>query len=212
MLNYFSIFPRNLYRIGDDNSFSLVTNLTTRFTIESNVKENIFMYFKYDIKDGESPEVLSAKIYGTPFNHWLILMLNDIVDVENQWPLDSKQMAKYLNDKYGDKDPTKTGIVWSQQNTHSYYKVISAKVGTGSVKIEKFRVDVNTYNSITSSYGNQLTLNDGNIYYYDITKETKDYFEYETEENDKKRTINLLKKEYIPAIEQQVKSLMLDRK
>lgn len=198
--------------MGDDNSFSLVTNLTTRFTIESNVKENIFMYFKYDIKDGESPEVLSTKIYGTPFNHWLILMLNDIIDVESQWPLDGKQMAKYLNNKYGDKDPNKTGVIWAQTNIHSYYKVISAKVGTGIVKVDKFRVDVNTYNSITESYGNQLVLNDGNIYKYDITKETIDYFQYETEENDKKRTINLLKKEFVPAIEQQVKSLMLDRK
>jgi hypothetical protein len=136
------------------------------------------MYFKYDIKENETPEILSSKIYGTPFNHWLILILNNIVDIENQWPLDGKQFERYLNSKYKEKDLTKTGSVWAQQNTHSYYKVRTARVGIEKAKVDKFQVDANTYASIVQSNNNQFTLPDGNVYRYDITKETKNYYTF----------------------------------
>lgn len=212
MNNYFSIFPKTYYQLNDNSSVDIVTNLLTRFTIETNVKDNVVMYFKYDIRDGETPEIVSSKFYNTPYRHWLILMLNNIVDIETQWPLDGKQFERYLNQKYGDKDPTKTGVVWSKSNTHSYYKVEKNRIsGNDKINYEKYRVDVNTYTAITESYNNTFTLPDGNVYYYDTLKETKSYYDYESEENEKKRSIQLLRKEFAAPLEEQVKKLLVGR-
>ena len=50
-----------------------------------------------------------------------------------------------------------------------------------------------------------LTLDDGNPITITTTKETKSYYDYEVEENEAKRTIKLLKPEFVSSIEEEIK-------
>jgi hypothetical protein len=67
-------------------------------------------------------------------------------------------------------------------------------------------LDANTYaNTIIST--DTKTLKDGTTIKLDVTKETKTYYDYEIEVNESKRTINLLKPEFVPAVESELKKV-----
>jgi hypothetical protein len=211
MAKYFNYFPKAIYspqNAGEGYSVDYVTNITSRFGFEASFKENTSVYYKYDIQDSDTPEIIADKMYGSSEKHWVILMLNDIVDPQFDWPLDQRTINVFINEKYSaNASVGQTGISWAQQNTHSYYRVEKrTTISTGTYDEKEIQLDANTYtNTIEST--NTVTLKDGNTIKIDVTKKTKSYYEYEIETNEAKRTINILKPEFVPAVESELKKV-----
>jgi hypothetical protein len=209
MANYFNYFPKTVYNLNENSSSSdIVTNIISRFGLEQAFKDNSVVYYEYDIQDGDTPEIIAGKLYGSPERHWAVLMINDIVDPQFDWPLDQRTIISYINSKYSaNASAGQTGISWAQQNTHSYYKIETRTTNLTNTKLEtKFQLDANTYANVTSSISN-ITLNDGNPITVTVTKETKTHYDYEIEQNEEKRKIKLLKPEFISAIENEIKTI-----
>jgi hypothetical protein len=65
-----------------------------------------------------------------PEKHWIVLMFNDIIDPQYDWPLDQRTIIKYINDKYSANgathNPPQSGLVWAQDitNVKAYYKTL----------------------------------------------------------------------------------------
>ena len=64
------------------------------------------LFDTYVVKDGETPEMIADKLYGSPELHWVVLMANDITDRFHQWPLSAAQVNQYIVDKYDDVNGT----------------------------------------------------------------------------------------------------------
>jgi hypothetical protein len=60
----------------------------------------------------------------------------------------------------------------------------------------------------TSTSSNTYTTQAGQTVTIAITKERQTYYDYEVEENEAKREINLIKSEFIPAIEKEFKKII----
>ena len=103
---YFGNFPIIAYDSVGNGDFKLVTNLLKRVAIRSKVRSNTLLYDTYDVKEGETPEILADKLYGDPELHWVILLFNDITDVYHQWPQNQNQFLACINDKYSNVDAT----------------------------------------------------------------------------------------------------------
>ena len=103
---YFENFPLIPYDSVGDGNFKLVTNLLKRVAVRSKVKINASYYDTYDVKEGETPEMIADKLYVDPELHWVILLLNDITDRYHQWPKNQNQFLAYVNDKYSNVDST----------------------------------------------------------------------------------------------------------
>ena len=103
---YFVNFPLIPYDSVGNGQFKIVTNLLKRVAVRSKVKTNTALYDTYDVKEGESPEIIAHKLYDDPELHWVILLLNDITDKYHQWPKNQNQFLAYVNDKYSDVDAT----------------------------------------------------------------------------------------------------------
>lgn len=217
MAKYFNLFPKTLYTNSDDtNSLDTVTNIISRFSFEQALKDNSSAFYKYEIKETDTPEIIARKFYDHSERHWIVLMFNDIVDPQFDWPLEYRVLNDFINTKYSTPEyadtanTSNTGLAWSQTNVHSYYKVIRQTTSTGTT-IEKFEVDSTTYaNNVIMQNGTNVTrqLQDGSSVNIVISKETKSYYDYEVEENEKKRNIKLLKKEFIPAVEKEFKRVI----
>ena len=163
---YFDVFPIILYDSIGDYNFKDVTNLLRRVRLRAKVKTNVMMFDTYDVKNGETPEMIADKLYGTTELHWVVLMVNDITDRFHQWPLSAAQFNQYVADKYDDIN----GI-------HHYE--VAQESGDTTVKIwVENDVDTDAYTSTA------------------ITRITN--YEYELEEQDRKRQIQLLDPEYLP--------------
>jgi|TARA_R110000868_G_scaffold144612_1_gene363890 predicted secreted protein len=212
MAKYFNFFPKVLYTPNSQlESLDVLTNLTTRFTFEQKFKEDTSVYYKYDIRDGDTPEILSYKLYGTPEKHWIILLMNDIVDPLFDWPLKQQNVINFVNSKYSaNASVGQTGYEWAASNIHSYYKIETQTMNSnGQQNISKYQIDANTYAALASS-STPYTLADGNQITIAISKEPKTYYEYEVDENENKRTIKILKPEIIPAVEKEFKRVLND--
>ena len=103
---YFGHFPFIPYDSVGDGEFKLVTNLLKRVAVRSKVKTNVLVFDTYDLKSGETPELIADKLYNDPELHWVVLMMNDITDRYHQWPLNENQFLAHINDKYSNVDAT----------------------------------------------------------------------------------------------------------
>ena len=103
---YFANFPLIVYDSVGNGEYKLVTNLLKRVAIRAKVKVNTLLYDTYDVKEGETPEILADKLYNDSELHWIVLMVNDITDRYHQWPQNQNQFLADINDKYSNVDAT----------------------------------------------------------------------------------------------------------
>ena len=134
---YFGSFPVIPYDSKGDLKFKDVTNLLRRVGIRTKLKSNALLYDTYNVKEGETPEMIAHKLYGDSELHFVIMLVNDITDRYHQWPMSLSQFQEFINDKYDDPD----GI-------HHYESTQTS--GDTKVKIEVFNeVDSDAYTGLT---------------------------------------------------------------
>jgi len=214
MARFFNYFSKTVYTANTAvGGLDTVTNIISRFAFEQRLKENSAAFYKYSIQDSDTPEIIAHKYYDNSERHWIVLMFNDIVDAQYDWPLRYENFISYVDSKYtanGAANTTvQTGLAWAMNinNVHSYYKIIKRTSADGTVIEEKLQVDANTYANVGAT-SSSITLQSGNIITQAITKEKKTYYEYEQEENESKRDIILLKPEFVPQIEKEFKKVI----
>ena len=134
---YFDAFPVIPYDSKGDLNYKDVTNLLRRVGMRAKLKSNTLLYDTYNVKEGETPEIIAHKLYGDTQLHWIILLINDITDRYQQWPMSGGQFLDYLNDKYSNPDAI-----------HHYETTQTS--GDTKVKIEVFNeVDDDAYTGLT---------------------------------------------------------------
>ena len=97
---YFKDFPVILYDSKE------VTNLLRRVAIRSKVKTNVMFFDTYDVKEGETPEMIADKLYDDPQLHWVVMIVNNITDRYHEWPMSGNQFLDYVNEKYSNPEGT----------------------------------------------------------------------------------------------------------
>jgi hypothetical protein len=219
MANYFNNFPLTLYSLSANNNINLdtVTNITARFAFEETLKENSSAFYPYEIKDTDTPEIIAAKYYNNPERHWIVLMFNDIIDPQYDWPLSYPNFIKYVSEKYaanGAANATvQTGLTWAQSvnNIHSYYQVNTRTmvITTSDNKTitEKIRITSNAYANLaetTTTY----TLSNNKQIKETVTKQKLTYYDYEMEQNEAKRKIKLIKPIFVNQIVEEFKQII----
>ena len=103
---YFTKFPYIIYDSVGNGEFKIVTNLLRRVSIRSKIKVNTLFFDTYDVKEGETPEMIAHKLYGDSELHWIVLLVNNVTERYHQWPKNNNQFLAYINDKYSNVDAT----------------------------------------------------------------------------------------------------------
>lgn len=98
---YFKEFPKLIYStsLGIKN-FKTVTNIFANIRFIKEALSNSDMYYFYDVKDGEKPEDIAAKMYNDVEKHWIILLANGVVDPQYDWIMGQNAFENYINKKY----------------------------------------------------------------------------------------------------------------
>ena len=101
---YFANFPVIPYDSVGNGDYKLVTNLLKRVAVRAKIKTNTSLFDTYNVKEGQTPEMIADKLYGDPNLHWIVMYVNNITDRYHQWPLTTPQFLAFLNDKYSNPD------------------------------------------------------------------------------------------------------------
>ena len=96
---YFQRFPFVEYNFGDNEASTIFPNITSYIDMIDQLKGEVAFYEKYTILDGDRPDVVSQKLYGTPDYHWTFFFMNDGLR-ESGWPLPEREMRELVKKRY----------------------------------------------------------------------------------------------------------------
>lgn len=201
--NLFSDYPRIAYTLDSNSSEQVVVDIFRRIIISKEYKDNSVYFEKYEVLHGETPEEISYRYYGTQDLHWLILMINDVIDPRFEWPSSEENLYKAVSDKYG--------------GDKNIFTINKAKNKAGQV-VETFFIL--TEDSTHKNPSRLLFENSGDVdsintpIEYAPSAEITDYvsnFEVESEKNESYRLIKILKQEYVQDILNSYKALLAEQ-
>ena len=203
MASYFRNIPNFEYvnRLPDSHSSSEyieVKNLFKRGKIKDDIFKDVTYFTKYSIKGDDRPDNVAYDVYEDSTLDWVILLSNNMVNVQNEWPLNQESFESYLLNKYG-----------NHQNINAphHYESKQIKNSVGATilpegfnvpryfSIEFFDANLGTYTEVGGA-GNPITT--------EVTN-----YEYEVDLQDKKRNIYVLKAPYLNVILNDMEESML---
>ena len=104
---YFEKFQQMYYSyLNSDGTvgYVLLKDITENVRFKKEVLETITLYELYDIRDGDTPEIISEKFYGSPLYHWVVMIANQKYDYINDFPLAIPELEQHIRNKYGDEN------------------------------------------------------------------------------------------------------------
>ena len=179
---YFSLLPNISYDEKpikypfSESDFVTAKNFFRRYKINDDIFSFATFFKKYAILDGERPDSLANKAYGDPFYDWVILLTNNMVNAQYDWPMTNYELQKVLESEF---DNAYTEI-------HHYETIKIGQYAAG------LRVDETFYNGQHKvNVNGTMSLKNGSEICGPVT-----VAEHYTRENEKKREIYLLKPAY----------------
>jgi hypothetical protein len=100
---YFDNFPTFLYpfKVNNKTEYKLVRDISQNVRVRKEILANITLYDEYDIREGETPEIIAEKVYGSPLYHWVIMLCNERYNYVDDYPLTQYELEKHITAKYG---------------------------------------------------------------------------------------------------------------
>lgn len=226
-MSYFLQIPKILYpSLAADataDQYVALTNILARSAFLREVMENSALFYEYQVKDGETPEVIAHKLYGDVGRFWIVLLFNNLSNAFYDFPMVQEQLDSYIEKKYG------TSLAVAQSTIHHHYEKVTRSILYNGVlqsqeenvyEISPLYPDPTTgqatarpsitytpdscvsVSSTTETFANGVSVVT-DTQYCNMTNYT-----YEFEENEKRRTIRLLDANYVATVENEFKRLM----
>ncbi len=189
MAHYFKPFPKIDYDLKKNGKSNSLTNITLRFKVQEALLSQSVIYYDYRVQEEDRPDIVAELYYQDSTLDWLILIINDIVDPQFEWPKEQYSLDKFIRQKYG-------SISEAQGTVHHYEKILNAQstLADGTVVPERtVKIDQTTYNSLAGD-----TLQ-GETGFVKVRREVSAY-QYEQDLNDERRNIKLLDQVYVPQV------------
>jgi hypothetical protein len=197
-MKYFNTLPK-IITSNYNGGVIILTNLLARANIVPEALKSPLLYYTYDIQEGDTPEIVAHKYYGDSYRYWIVLFANQIIDPQWDWPLSGSNFNRYITDKYTAFNPYST--------VHHYEKIITqTDVNTNTTTTNTVVVSQADYTLINGAT-NTYTLPTG-VVSVTTTGRAVDYYTYELELNESKRSIQLLNRNYVNEFELELKRLM----
>ena len=194
MASYFRNIPNWEYvnRLQDSHSSSEyleVKNLFKRGKIQDDILRDVTYFTKYSIKGDDRPDNVAFDLYQDPTLDWVVLLANNIVNIQSEWPLTQDSFESYLLEKYGNNQ---------NLNAPHHYESKEIKNSLGATVLPKglqvpqnfsmefLDINLGTYTEVGGAAN-------------PITTEVTNY-EYEIDLQDQRRQIYVLKQNYLSII------------
>lgn len=184
-LQYQSFLPGKT----SSGDYILAKNLFRRGKLVDEAYNFSTIFYKYEIQDGQRPDIIAREIYGDATLDWVILITAGITHVRDEWPLTSYQLYNYAENKYG-----------TELNAPKFYETTEVRDSLNRLILPAGKVvdaDFTILNPIDPNAGfiNPVTA---------ISN-----YEYEVRKNVEKSTIYILRREYLQQFLNDMRDIML---
>jgi len=181
--SYFRQIPNLDYPslANDRNSvydYQVVKNIFKRAVIRDDIFDEITAFTKYSVVGDERPDQVAYQFYNDSGLDWVILATNNIIHVRDEWPMGNQDFLTYLNAKYTEAELS---------NIHHYETEIIRDSSGTLIQPEGKTVPA----------GYTVNFLDNGSLRTESKLKSFSFLQHETNLNDSKRDINILKPEFL---------------
>ena len=200
---YFSNLTDFLYvnRTIDGRSegdYSVVKNFFKRAKLRDDIFQDLAFFTKYTVIGDDRPDTVATKVYDDPTLDWVVLLSNNIVSIQSEWPLGQAAFNTYVTEKYGDETTLYSGI--------HHYESREVKANDGTIIIPSgARVSVGQSVSFFDEDSSQQIIRT------DVAMPVTNYM-FEEKLNDEKRNIFILNPIYLNILFDDIDQIMRNKK
>ena len=180
-MSYFRELPDLEYQspFADSNSsqnYVRAKNLFRRVKLRDDLQNVFTLFNKYQIPEGARPDTVAEAVYGKADYDWIVILTAGIVHIRDEWPLSNRDLYRYAENVYG-----------NDLNAIHHYETKEIKDSNGRLILPSGKIVDPTF-----------TIPDPNIFIQTLNPVVGiSNYEYETRKNVEKRSIYLLKTEYL---------------
>ena len=204
---YFRHLPNILYQSplsykNSSGDYIAIKNIFRRTKLKDYLQGSVSVFNKYIIEDGERPDTISELLYGSSRYDFVVVLAAGITNINHQWPVQDFQVYNVALNKYGSE---------IKMNEVHHYETFEIKDSQGRqilppnliVDID-FKIDgsalrfgTNRFTLISEAGNTQLDdKNEYTVVTDNIARPVTNY-EYEINENEKLRKIDVLQRGYL---------------
>jgi len=100
-MSFFNQFPVRTYDADKDGIQDTVTDIFRYVDVDDNRIDSISSYIFYEIEDGERPDIVSQKLYGTPDYYWTFFVINDSLKHGlEDWPMSTQEFNDAMEENF----------------------------------------------------------------------------------------------------------------
>ena len=219
MSNYFKRIPNIDYvsrlpnaKIGD---YMKVKNLFKRGHLRDDIFQDLAVFTKYKVSGDDRPDNVAYDFYDDSNLDWLVLVSNNIINIQSEWPMSQQSFDNYLINKYTQSGDSETDTYDRIYNGVHHYETIQIK---NSNDVEMLAEGLTVSPEYTLSYYDWLvdgyvTLSKADNEEYNTSLLTPiTNYEYEAKIEDDKRNIFLLKPIYVSLVLDDLTEMMKYKK
>ena len=197
--NYFRNIPDFEYvnRTKDGqfiSNYTQVKNFFKKGKLREDLFQDLTVFEKYSIRGDDRPDNVANEIYDDPTLDWVVLMSNNTINIQNEWPLNQQAFESYVLDKYG---------TIEKLNEIHHYESNEVKDTNGVIIFPK-GVRVSAAQSV--SYFEPLS--EELVTVNPVAKAVTNY-QHEEKINDDKRRIFLIKPIYLNVVFDDLEEMMI---
>ena len=169
--------------------YEIVKNLFKRAVVREDIFGDIVNFTKYSVEDDERPDQVADDFYGDPNLDWVILITNNIIHVRDEWPMGNQDFLTYLNAKYTAEELA---------NIHHYETRLINDSKNNLIQPEGLYVQSD----------HSITYTDRGVTKTESSIKQVTFLEHETNLNDAKRDIDILRPELLDSLFRDMNNMM----
>ena len=158
--------------------YQVVKNIFKRAVLRNDIFDEATAFTKYSVVGDERPDQVAFDFYGDSGLDWVVLTTNNIIHVRDEWPMGNQDFLTYVNDKYTSQELSNIHHYETDLLRDSQGKLIQSK-------------------GLTVPGDYSISFLDNGVLRTESKITSFTFFDHETNLNDKKRNIDILKPEYL---------------
>ena len=184
-------------RIDDgksDGDYVKLKNFFKKGKLRYDIFQDLTFFTKYVVEGDDRPDNVADKVYGDSNLDWVVLLANNIVNIQSEWPMSQSDFNTYITEKYENETVLYSGI--------HHYEANEVKTSRDVIIIPSgMKVSIGQSVSYFDDGLNQQVTKT------DVASPITNYM-YEQKLNDAKRNIFVLKPLYLNIVFDDLEEIM----
>ena len=191
---YFDLFPNvELPSFSSKRNSSydtiVVKNLFKRAKVREDLFQNVAAFNKFRVIGDDRPDNVAFEIYGDEELDWVVLLSNNIINIRDEWPMSQYDFQRYLDNKY---DPVQLGQIHHYE-TKEIRKQDGILLLQGGLEVDADFTFSYSYDGVEYNVNEVISVSN---------------LQYEIDKNDAKRSIYVIRPEYVSTIINDMREIM----